>query len=192
MWDTKKKDSGTRNTWSRSSSGFTGDRLSDNTQVFKLAEFPEREGAYKTPKAYEPFTTTERYQFWAVHHPVTVPKKEGCLLYKSTPNELKCPPNACNGISVLHFRSKCYFVWPYKYWFFQNKLSFETENPNGPREVQIGKICHWWHFSLTDENCSNEVFFPVCNICDTVNKAWTETYFFLLQLCVTWLRNAEM
>lgn len=43
-------DSDTRNnTWSRSNSGFTGDRLSDDTQVFKLAEIPEKEAAYKTP-----------------------------------------------------------------------------------------------------------------------------------------------
>lgn len=50
MWDTKKKDSGFGTTWNRSSSGFTGDRLSDNTQLFKLAEILEREAAYKTPK----------------------------------------------------------------------------------------------------------------------------------------------
>lgn len=50
MWDTKKKDSGARNTWSKSSSGLTGDTLSDNTLIFKLAEILERGAAYKTPK----------------------------------------------------------------------------------------------------------------------------------------------
>ena len=43
-------DSGSRNnTWSRSNSGFTGDRLSDDTQVFNLVIIPETEAAYKIP-----------------------------------------------------------------------------------------------------------------------------------------------
>lgn len=55
--------------------------------------------------------------------------------------------------------------------FLNQKLCFETENPSNPGEVQIGRNFDWWHFSLPDENRSNEVFFPVCAVCDTVNKA---------------------
>lgn len=50
MWRSDMVVSGTRsNTWSRSRSGFTGDRLSDNTEVFVIAEIPKSEAAFKTP-----------------------------------------------------------------------------------------------------------------------------------------------
>lgn len=69
MQHTDRVDSGTgNNTWSSSNSGFTGDRLIDDTQVFKWAEIPETETTYKTPNGKG---------LWTFHHNKKVPVLAG-------------------------------------------------------------------------------------------------------------------
>ena len=84
-------------------------------------------------KAYEPFTTTERCQFWPVHHPVTVLKKVDCLLYKPTPNELKHPSNACSRSQCRIFVGNAVLSDHTNASFLNQKLSFEARSLSNSR-----------------------------------------------------------
>lgn len=92
MWHIDRVDSGTRNNiWNRNNSGFTGDKFSDDTQVFKLARIPETEAAYKIPngKGLWTFHHNRKVSVLASSSSYYYPKKG--LLYKPTPNELSTP-----------------------------------------------------------------------------------------------------
>lgn len=118
-----------------SSSGFTGDNLSDNTRVLKLTKTSEWEAATKhqMEEADEPSTTAEGCQCWPVRHPVTVLKKADCLLCKPPPRELKTPSVSCHGArchisignAVLSDHTSTNFLY--------QELSFEAENLSNPR-----------------------------------------------------------